>query len=72
MCLQMSVTGATSGALLFSGATLIVSLFAAASIYSQVNSIWSELDSEMSNFKVIAQFLTFVQVLWRKQIREIF
>lgn len=48
----MSAIGATSGALLISGATLLVSLFAAATIYSQINSIWSELDAEMNNFKV--------------------
>ncbi|EYC17018.1 hypothetical protein Y032_0032g2621 [Ancylostoma ceylanicum] len=47
----MSAIGATSGALLVSGATLLVSLFAAATIYSQINSIWNELDAEMSNFK---------------------
>ncbi|VDM59425.1 unnamed protein product [Angiostrongylus costaricensis] len=49
----MSVISATSGALLFSGTTLLVSLFAAATIYSQVNSFRNELDSEMNNFKVL-------------------
>ncbi|ETN81232.1 hypothetical protein RB195_009864 [Necator americanus] len=53
----MSASGATSGALLFSGATLLVSLVAAAAIYSQVNSIWSELDAEMNNFKVLTDDL---------------
>ncbi|VDP10522.1 unnamed protein product [Heligmosomoides polygyrus] len=49
----MSLIGATSGALLFSGATLVISMFAAAAIYAQVNTIWSEFDAEMNNFKVL-------------------
>ncbi|CAJ0597608.1 unnamed protein product [Cylicocyclus nassatus] len=53
----MSTISATSGALVFSGATLIVSLFAAAAIFSQINSIWSELDAEMSTFKVLTDDL---------------
>ena len=48
----MSIQRATSGALLFSGATLLVSLFAYASIYTQVKSIWDELDNEIDSFKV--------------------
>ncbi|KIH69058.1 nematode cuticle collagen domain protein [Ancylostoma duodenale] len=58
----MSAIGATSGALLVSGATLLVSLFAAATIYSQINSIWNELDAEMNNFKVLTDDL------WRDMI----
>ncbi|PAV69003.1 hypothetical protein WR25_13913 [Diploscapter pachys] len=47
----MSVTSATSGAIIFSGATLLVALFATASIYSQLTSMWRELDAEIHNFK---------------------
>lgn len=53
----MSLIGATSGALLFSGATLVISMFAAAAIYAQVNTIWSEFDAEMNNFKVCDMLL---------------
>ena len=48
----MSVSKATAGALAFSSLTLVVSLYAIYNIYSDVQSIWSELDSEMSTFKV--------------------
>ncbi|EGT57522.1 hypothetical protein CAEBREN_11119 [Caenorhabditis brenneri] len=48
----MSVTKATAGALCLSSATLILSLYAIFSIYSDVQSIWSQLDQEMDQFKV--------------------
>ena len=43
--------GATGGALAFSSATLLVSLFAAFSIYNDVSSLWRELDTDIMNFK---------------------
>ncbi|CAI2341283.1 unnamed protein product [Caenorhabditis sp. 36 PRJEB53466] len=52
---EMTLTAATSGAIVFSGATLLVSLFAAASLYSQVSSIWNELDAEIANFRSLTE-----------------
>ncbi|VDO33485.1 unnamed protein product, partial [Brugia timori] len=48
----MSVENATLGAIIFSGATLLVCLLAIAAIHKDVTSIWSELDSEIVSFKV--------------------
>lgn len=53
----MSVNKATFGAIAFSGATLLACLFAISAIYSDVQSIWTELDTEMDSFKVIADDL---------------
>ncbi|EJD75936.1 collagen alpha-1(III) chain [Loa loa] len=48
----MSVENATLGAIVFSGATLLICLLAIAAIHKDVTSIWSELDSEIVSFKV--------------------
>lgn len=53
----MSLNKATVGAIGFSGVTLLVCLFAIASIYNEVQSIWSELDTEMDSFKLLADEL---------------
>lgn len=53
----MSINKATFGAIVFSGATLLSCLFAISSIYSDVQSIWAELDTEIDSFKVIADDL---------------
>ncbi|CAJ0582693.1 unnamed protein product, partial [Mesorhabditis spiculigera] len=47
----MPVT-ASGAALLFSGATLIISLLAAASIYGDVTELWKELDTDIARFKL--------------------
>uniref|UniRef100_A0A915PXN8 Nematode cuticle collagen N-terminal domain-containing protein n=1 Tax=Setaria digitata TaxID=48799 RepID=A0A915PXN8_9BILA len=49
---RMSVENATLGAIVFSGATLLVCLLAIAAIHKDVASIWAELDSEIVSFKV--------------------
>ena len=59
----MSVNKATVGAISFSGVTLLACLFAISSIYSEVQSIWSELDAEMDGFKVLADDL------WRDMVQ---
>ncbi|MCP9259110.1 Cuticle collagen rol-6 [Dirofilaria immitis] len=48
----MSVENATLGAIIFSGATLLVCLLAIAAIHRDVTSIWAELDSEIGSFKI--------------------
>uniref|UniRef100_A0AAF5RUR7 Cuticle collagen sqt-1 n=2 Tax=Wuchereria bancrofti TaxID=6293 RepID=A0AAF5RUR7_WUCBA len=48
----MSVENATLGAIIFSGATLLVCLLAIAAIHKDVTFIWNELDSEIVSFKV--------------------
>uniref|UniRef100_A0A1I8E8L2 Col_cuticle_N domain-containing protein n=1 Tax=Wuchereria bancrofti TaxID=6293 RepID=A0A1I8E8L2_WUCBA len=49
---RMSVENATLGAIIFSGATLLVCLLAIAAIHKDVTFIWNELDSEIVSFKV--------------------
>lgn len=53
----MTVNQATFGAIIFSGATLLACLFAISTIYNDVQSIWTELDTEIDSFKVIADDL---------------
>ncbi|CAG9540560.1 unnamed protein product [Cercopithifilaria johnstoni] len=48
----MSVESATLGAIIVSGATLLICLFAIATIHNDVTSIWTELDSEIVSFKI--------------------
>lgn len=48
----MGVLQATGGALLISSTTLLVSLYAIYSIYTDVTSIWTELDYEIGVWKV--------------------
>ncbi|VBB27354.1 unnamed protein product [Acanthocheilonema viteae] len=48
----MSVENATLGAIVFSGATLLICLVAIAAIHKDVTSIWTEIDSEIISFKV--------------------
>uniref|UniRef100_A0A0R3S0Z4 Col_cuticle_N domain-containing protein n=1 Tax=Elaeophora elaphi TaxID=1147741 RepID=A0A0R3S0Z4_9BILA len=48
----MSVENATLGAIVFSGATLLICLLAIGAIHKDVKSIWTELDSEIISFKI--------------------
>ena len=59
----MSVNKATVGAISVSGATLILCLYAISAIYSEVQSIWTELDAEMDSFKVLSDDL------WRDMVQ---
>uniref|UniRef100_A0A914CIU3 Nematode cuticle collagen N-terminal domain-containing protein n=1 Tax=Acrobeloides nanus TaxID=290746 RepID=A0A914CIU3_9BILA len=53
----MTVGKATAGAIAISGTTLVVCLVAISVIYSEVQSIWTELDSEMDGFKLLTDDL---------------
>ena len=55
--LEMSVHSATCGVLAVSGLTVLACMLGVASIYSQVQSIWAELDTEMDQFKLRADDL---------------
>lgn len=59
----MSLNKATVGAIGFSGVTLLVCLFAIASIYNEVQNIWSQLDNEMDGFKLQAD------ELWKEMVQ---
>jgi hypothetical protein len=48
----MSLNKATVGAIALSGTTLLLCLFGIASIYSDIQAIWNELDYEMDQFKL--------------------
>lgn len=48
----MSLNTATIGCISLSGITLLACLFAISTIYSDVQSIWAELDTEMDSFRV--------------------
>ncbi|CAJ0580640.1 unnamed protein product, partial [Mesorhabditis spiculigera] len=54
---RMWSPGVSGIALTFSGATLLISLFAAFSIYSDVTSLWRELDSDIQNFRSLTDDL---------------
>ena len=53
----MSVHKATTGALAFSGATVLICMASLILIYRDVQSIWNELDVEMDSFKVLSDDL---------------
>ncbi|CAJ0568407.1 unnamed protein product, partial [Mesorhabditis spiculigera] len=53
----MSVSKATAGALCFSSFTLILSLIAIFNIYTDVQSMWFELETDMGQFKVTSDEL---------------
>lgn len=53
----MSVRKATIGAIAFSGTTLLVCLFTISNICYEIRSIWSELDTEMDDFNILADEL---------------
>ncbi|KAL3071754.1 hypothetical protein niasHT_038822 [Heterodera trifolii] len=57
LLVRMSVNKATVGAIALSGSTLLVCLFGIASIYSDIQAIWNELDMEMDQFKMQADDL---------------
>jgi hypothetical protein len=52
----MSVNKATIGAIALSGTTLLLCLFGIASIYSDIQAIWNELDFEMDQFKLQVEY----------------
>lgn len=53
----MSLNSATVGCISLSGLTLLVCLFAILNIYTDVQSIWAELNNEMDMFRVSADDL---------------
>jgi hypothetical protein len=48
----MSVHFATTGAIALSGATVLLCLISLICVYNDLQSIWSELDFEMDQFKL--------------------
>uniref|UniRef100_A0A1I7YMZ4 Col_cuticle_N domain-containing protein n=1 Tax=Steinernema glaseri TaxID=37863 RepID=A0A1I7YMZ4_9BILA len=60
---KMSVNTATTGAICLSGATLLLCLLSISNIYSDVQSIWTQLDSEMDSFKIMTE------ETWREMIQ---
>uniref|UniRef100_A0AC35GT47 Nematode cuticle collagen N-terminal domain-containing protein n=1 Tax=Panagrolaimus sp. PS1159 TaxID=55785 RepID=A0AC35GT47_9BILA len=53
----MSLTKATTGALIVSGSTILICLLGLIAVYRDVQTIWKELDSEMDSFKVLSDDL---------------
>jgi hypothetical protein len=48
----MSIHVATTGAIAFSGATVILCMIGLIGVYNDLQAIWTELDFEMDQFKL--------------------
>lgn len=62
--LLMSIHIATTGAIAFSGATVILCLIGLIGIYNDLQDIWNELDFEMDQFKLQAITPLPMECIW--------